>query len=205
MTHRSAALILVLIALALTFFRGFAEEVESGRQLSMVERGMLAEVNDLLVGNDYEKADERLRAIIIQYPDLLPAKQMHAAVMISRQRYGEAIELLESINREHPGNAHILNNLSWLLSTATDPAFRNPARALQLAQDAVFIASEDYHVWNTLAEAHFRNANFDQAVKAMQHALDLAVRSGASESEMQLYQSQMAAMREAVAVMSLME
>ena len=207
MMVRRAVWILAVAAswMAPMTIRAEENSLASDRPLTMIERGILVEINDLLNARDFTAADQRLREVIARNPELLPARKMHAAVLISLNRYEEAIAILDAITREFPSDHGALNNLSWVLSTATDQRFRNPARALQLAQDSVLIAPGDYHVWSTLAEAHLRNANYDQAVKSMTLALDLAVRAQAGADQLESYREQMNAMQETAAIMSLME
>lgn len=173
--------------------------------LSQMERGMLLEVNDLVQEARFTEADTLLRSILERNPGFNQARQIHAAVLISLNRYDEAIAELEELLRRQPGDARAMNNLAWMLATSTDTRFREPARALQLAQDAVLQSPSDYHMWSTLAEAHRVNANFEQALKAIQQAIELASRRNAPADTRAAYQRQFEVIREAAAVMSLIE
>lgn len=173
--------------------------------LSQAERGMLLEVNDLVQEARFAEADSLLGSILERHPEFNQARQIHAAVLISLNRYDLAIAELEELLRRQPGDARAMNNLAWMLATSTDTRFRDPARALQLAQDAVLQSPSDYHIWSTLAEAHRVNANFEQALKAIQQALDLAGRRNAPAETRATYQRQFEVIREAAAIMSLIE
>jgi len=198
---------MLLLVAVLVLRPVIAEQVaeDTPRPLTQVEIGMMAEATDLMQEQDFVAAEGKLREIIKRSPDLLQAQQMLAAVLISLNRYSDAIAVLEAMLAEHPFDHRVLNNYSWLLSTATDHSVRNPARALQLAQDAVLVAPNDYHVWSTLAEAHHVNANFEQAVKAMRQAVDLAQRLQAPEDVRQKYAQQLQSLMETAAIMALME
>jgi Zn-dependent protease with chaperone function len=72
-----------------------------------------------------------------------------------------------------PSDPELLNNLAWLLATASDEDVRDPRRALVLAAQAIdkFKAP---HIWDTFAEALFVNGRYTEAVKAAEKALALA-------------------------------
>jgi membrane associated rhomboid family serine protease len=69
-----------------------------------------------------------------------------------------------------------LNSVAWAYATSTSPAIRNPAAALEFARKAVHL-SKDHPVpafLDTLAEAYYVNAQYEEAVKTEQQALALA-------------------------------
>ena len=195
------------LMLALFVISSRAEQVadQAARPLTQIEAGMMADVTDLMKAEAFSDAEAKLRDILKRNPDLVPARQMLAAVMISLNQYSNAIDVLENMLVDMPSDHRVLNNLSWLLSTASDHQYRNPPRALQLAQDAVLVAPGDFHVWSTLAEAHHVNANFDQAVNAMRQAVDIAARVNAPVEVRQKYNQQLQTLMETAAIMSLME
>ncbi len=181
------------------------EEPAPEPALSALERGMLADINDLMQEGRLTDAENRLRTILDRMPDFNQARQLHAAVLISLNRYEPAIAELEELLRRQPDDPRAMNNLAWMLATSTDLRFRDPARSLRLAQDAVLRSPSDFHIWSTLAEAHRVNANFEQAVKAMLQAIDLARRRGAPAETQESYRRQFDVIREAAAIMSLIE
>ncbi len=73
-----------------------------------------------------------------------------------------------------PDDAQILNNLAWQYATCEDERFRDPERALSLAQLAIQLERQP-HVWDTLAESYYVNGMYSEAVKAGEQALALAV------------------------------
>ncbi|HMO03476.1 MAG TPA: tetratricopeptide repeat protein [Kiritimatiellia bacterium] len=191
--------------IAATLAERSPEEPAPEPVLNALQRGMLAEINELMQEGRLADADARLGTILERMPDFNQARQLHAAVLISLNRYEPAIAELEELLRRQPDDPRAMNNLAWMLATSTDLQFRDPARALQLAQDAVLLAPSDFHIWSTLAEAHRVNANFEQAVKAMMQAIDLAGRRGASAETRESYRRQFEVIREAAAIMSLIE
>jgi predicted Zn-dependent protease len=167
--------------------------------------GILANANELLSQRRFEEAAVLLNNALVHYPDSKHIRYMQAAVLVSLDRYADAIGLLETYLAQYPGDYRLMNNLSWIFSTARDLRFRNPSRALDLAQDAVLQVPGDYHVWSTLAEAHYVNANFEQGLKALQHGIELAASYQADAGTMRTYQQQWRKIEEAASVMSLIE
>ncbi|HCY84164.1 MAG TPA: peptidase [Desulfobacteraceae bacterium] len=87
--------------------------------------------------------------------------------------YAKARDAYENVLRIDPKNVHALNNLSWLLSTCPDEAFRDPLRALDLAEKALNLESAP-HILDTYAEALFLNGRRQEAFVAARNALELA-------------------------------
>jgi len=67
----------------------------------------------------------------------------------------------------------VLNNLAWLYLTCPETTILNHQRALMLAQDAAKLR-EAPHIYDTLAEAFFQNAQYKEAYAAAKAALDRA-------------------------------
>jgi tetratricopeptide (TPR) repeat protein len=74
----------------------------------------------------------------------------------------------------NPDDAQVLNNLAWHYATCEDPQYKNPERALSLAQLAIQLERQS-HVWDTLAESYYVNGRYGEAVNAGEQALALAV------------------------------
>jgi len=79
----------------------------------------------------------------------------------------------ENIIMLHPDDGVALNNLAWILATAEDEELRDYPRALSLAQRAVAITRSPTFL-DTLAEAYYVNGYYEDAVAAIQEALDSA-------------------------------
>ena len=72
-----------------------------------------------------------------------------------------------------PDSPQVLNNLAWLYATCEDERYRNPKQAIALAKRAAAL-SESPHVLDTLAESHYVNGQFEEAISASKNALDMA-------------------------------
>jgi Tfp pilus assembly protein PilF len=174
-------------------------------QMSAAERGAIAEATDLIRGGDNAGAGKIIDQLLERYPDNRQARQLQLVIFIEMKRYAEAGEAFAAMMKDHADDFRFLNNYAWFLATAEDVALRDPARALDLAREAVLIAPEVYNIWSTLAEAYYRNGDFERALKSMQQALELAMRQQAGPEVIEKYRSEYRKMAEANSIMSLME
>jgi serine/threonine protein kinase/Flp pilus assembly protein TadD len=82
--------------------------------------------------------------------------------------YREARDLLE---KEEKQNAHFGSELAWFLLACPDPAFRDPARALELAKKSVARSEgKDGNLWNTLGVAQYRLGDWQAALDSLEKA-----------------------------------
>ena len=65
------------------------------------------------------------------------------------------------------------NGLAWRLATSRTEQFRDPARAVELAQMAVELAPADGNIWNTLGVAQYCAGQWQPAVEAIGKSMDL--------------------------------
>lgn len=86
--------------------------------------------------------------------------------------YGEegdearAVEYLKRAIESAPGFVPAVNNLAWLMATSTNNGVRDPARALQLADQLLASAGGgDPSVLATVAAAYAADGRFEQAVE----------------------------------------
>ena len=90
-----------------------------------------------------------------------------------------------------PESPAVLNNLAWLYATCEDERFRDPPRALLLAQAAARLQPAA-HVLDTLAEAYFANGKYAEAVAVGSQAL------AAAAGDRSHYEAQLAKFKEAL-------
>ena len=87
------------------------------------------------------------------------------------RKYARAMYHHEWVIKLDPDNAHSLNNLAWLLLTASRKEFRDPARGLRLAKRAVHASrGEEAHIVDTLAVAYFQNGQKERALQTFEEA-----------------------------------
>ena len=82
-----------------------------------------------------------------------------------------AAELLA--NGDATCRAIVCNQLAWFLATCPNESYRDAARAVDLAAQAVELNSRRGDRWNTLGAAHYAAKNFDIAVEALQTSMNL--------------------------------
>mgnify|MGYP005854379417 CR=1 FL=1 len=86
--------------------------------------------------------------------------------------YREALAL-------QPESADVANDLAWIRATSRDPALRNPAEAVRLAESAARATGHQRaEILDTLAAAYASSLRLPEAVHAAQRAADLAWRAG---------------------------
>ena len=94
----------------------------------------------------------------------------------SDKNYPKTIKAYEQSLMLEPDNPHILNNLAWLHATCEVQNFRDPKKALYLAEKAAKLDKSPY-ILDTLAESFYANGRFEEAVEAEIRALDLVVKN----------------------------
>jgi tetratricopeptide (TPR) repeat protein len=100
-----------------------------------------------------------------------------AAALLQKGEIANAIKQYEKALEIAPRSVPPLNNLAWIFATCSDPAFRNDARALELAQEAnEFSGRSNPIILRTLAAAHANAGQFGRAVEVGQLALSLTDR-----------------------------
>ncbi len=102
---------------------------------------------------------------------------LESAAMISHElgNLKPAIQNYEGVIKMSPNRATALNNLAWIFVTAKDHSFRDPPRALNLAQKAVSLDSSSAVFLDTLAETYFANGLISDAVRTAEQALSAAL------------------------------
>ena len=121
-----------------------------------------------------DKARGLLEDIVGKNPQTADAQEALADLCGDQKLYPEAIRHYQEAIRLKPDFAEAHNNLAWLLATADDPKFRNPAEALTQAQQAVELSQwKEASFIDTLAEALYADGQYPQAVATQKKALAL--------------------------------
>lgn len=110
-----------------------------------------------------------LESALLKNPDHPQLLSIYGSLLLERNRYAEAESHLLRALSLTPEDPTLLNNLAWLYATAPPPV-ANSAAALQLAEEAVRLKPEPF-VWDTLAEAYYVNGRFDDALEAIERAI----------------------------------
>ena len=114
----------------------------------------------------YDDAINDFTAALKLNPVYVDALGNRAYSWKQKSEFAKAIADLEEAIRINPVAYEASNDLAWLLATCTNPEFRNPTRALELAKSACTLS--EYKEWNTLdtlAAALAANDQFEEAGK----------------------------------------
>jgi len=124
---------------------------------------------------------------------------------IQAGRFRDALDVMEPMIDEYPKDYFLKNNIAWLYATARDPTIRNGKRAVALAQDALLVSPEDYHVWSTLSEAYYVSGEYEKAQRAAEQALQIGRNAGLNDQFLEEYRYQIDKTRKAVKAMSVID
>jgi Flp pilus assembly protein TadD len=145
---------------------------------------------------DTSRAIEHYRQALNLKPDYAEAHFNLAALLARQGDAAGAIAEYRQGLRWQPDSPDALNNLAWMRAANSNPALRDGAEAVQLAQRACELTRyERPMLVGTLAAACAEAGQFEQAVETAQKARDLALASGQKEladknqTLLELYQS----------------
>lgn len=101
-----------------------------------------------------------------------------ARCLLARGQVAGAIEARRrAVRHRHDGSpaaeearAASLNDLAWLLAEGPVPSLRDPAAAVDLAEQAATLDPSRPTIWNTLGAAYYRCRRLDEAIAALEHA-----------------------------------
>ena len=137
----------------------------------------------------FEEALDHYRRALAVRPDNVEARGNLAQLLSRQGRAAEAIVEFEQVLAARTLDPQALSGLAWIRATAADPALRNPAQAVELAERAASATGRrDLAVLDALAAAYAAAGRFDAAVDAAQAAVDLAVAAGRGDVAAQFKQ-----------------
>ena len=120
-----------------------------------------------------EKAIADYSEAIKLKPDFPLALHNRASLYAAQGQWDKAIADFAKVVALVPTNAVEHNNLAWFLVTCPDPKFRDPSKAVKLAQKAVEMAPKEGNHWNTLGVAHYRARDWKAATAALEKSKEL--------------------------------
>lgn len=171
---------------------GLVEGLLQRSQISLAEEKLPSAIADLLLileqGNNPNlrlelarlfAADGRPRRAIEEYDRVLElAKdnpqilQLRATTLLGVGKHTEAVADFNKALSQIPDDEHVLNNLSWVLSTSPDDKLRDGKRALELGKRACEVT--DYkaaYILSTYAAAFAELGDFENALKWSEKAV----------------------------------
>ncbi len=181
------------------------EAPSSVEQLSPETQALVDEGFAALHMGDTTRALGLFKQALALQPDSKSARLGRGTALIRLLRHQEAIDVLAPMLDEFPGDYFLRNNLAWLYATSDLPAIRNGDKAVALAQDALLLAPDDYHVWSTLSEAYFVSTRYEKAVRAAREALRLGREKKATAENIDTYKKQIEKSEKARRAMSILD
>lgn len=134
---------------------------------------------------EYEEAERAYLHAIKDDPENVDIRFRLGTLYLMMQRYSEAEPILRKLAEEYPDNAAVQNNLSWIY--ATGGRMRNSAKAMRHAREALLVQPHAPSLWDTLAEGYYSAGDYEKALRAARHAMDLLAERGAGEEETRPY------------------
>ena len=157
---------------------------------TLAERMLELEFNGATKADSYAQAMREFgmrRREVMSNSNNLESWRAFANYAIGRGRYHDAQVAYYYLIAREPDHHDAYNQLAWLLLTVDDSTFRDPPRALALAEEAYALAPLP-HIIDTLAEAAFQNGDHARAIRLEKEAIAHAE----SEDDRAFYQGQLA-------------
>jgi tetratricopeptide (TPR) repeat protein len=120
-------------------------------------------------GKKYPAAEETARQALQQWPDDDQLIYALGAALAAQKKNDESIAAMEKILLHDADNAMALNFIGYLLAEAG----RDLERALEMIRRAMELEPQSYHIADSLAWAHYRLGNYDQAWEAIRLSIEL--------------------------------
>jgi serine/threonine protein kinase len=92
------------------------------------------------------------------------------------EQYRQALVILQGLADRNPDNVENANSLAWFLAACADPSFRDPARAVSLAEKTVKQFPQSGNYWNTLGITQYRAGQWRESITSLDKAM--ALRNG---------------------------
>lgn len=169
----------------------FGEAVECLERAVAINPRHARSFNDLAYAlaklNRLDQAERAYREALKLQPDFEQGILNLANLFLSGQRYGEALALLYEAANDLPGSEPILDNLARLLVLCPQRELRDPPRAVRFAErlcEMTEYARPDY--LDTLAGVYAAAGRFDDSVRTVDRAIEIARSAGLEQAVMAL-------------------
>jgi tetratricopeptide (TPR) repeat protein len=124
--------------------------------------------------NDQEKALKDVNAALAMKPDFVEGLRLRAWILNRMGKCKEAYKDFQKVSQLSPNDAWSLQDTAWFLLTCPDERVQDTSQALALAKKAFELPEgKDGIVYETLAEANFRQGNPIKAVELQKKAIEI--------------------------------
>ena len=130
----------------------------------------------------YNKAVEAFAAAEKINPKEVDPILFAGKAMARMKKYDQASKTVERavgncVDNHADRRFGVLNYLTWMLATCSDPEVRDGDKAVKYAEEMVALLDENNHYWgnlNTIAAAYAEAGQFENAIKHLQSAIQAA-------------------------------
>ncbi len=124
--------------------------------------------------NDQDKALKDVNAALAMKPDFVEGLRLRAWVLNRMGKCKEAYKDFQKVSQLSPNDAWSLQDTAWFLLTCPDEGVQDTPQALALAKRAFELPEgKDGIVYETLAEANFRQGNPVKAMELQKKAIEI--------------------------------
>jgi tetratricopeptide (TPR) repeat protein len=131
----------------------------------------------LQVGGRFDEALTHYQRAVVLRPDNVDAVTNLGLLLSMLGRPGDAVPRLRAAIARDAGNAQALSGLAWIRATSWDPALRDAAEAVTLAERAA-TERRSVSTLDALAAAYASAGRFEDAVTAARSGIELASAAG---------------------------
>jgi Flp pilus assembly protein TadD len=154
---------------------------------------LIDEATNLIRNQQFQAAIDKLNRVVAESPALALPWIVRAEAYENLGQIPQAKEQYEQLLKSDPPKQFSIlarNNLAFLLATEIDENLRDGKRAVKLASEALDLSGGDQpDVLDTLSAAYAETGDFEQAVKTIQKAIQLAPDNESFRKHLDLYQS----------------
>jgi len=137
---------------------------------------------------DYKDAERAYLRALKADPNNDVIQSRLSTLYLMMGRYVEGVEILVKLVEKYPDNSQVRNNLAWAYATGT--GVKNKKLALRHAREAILLAPTSFAMWNTLAEAYYMGGEYERALRASEHAIDLLIQLDRNQTGMEDFVAQ---------------
>jgi arylsulfatase A-like enzyme/Flp pilus assembly protein TadD len=135
----------------------------------------------LAIQNHVAQIDLNIKSLkdsLLQNPNQPELHKTLATLFYQQDNINDAMSHWESASKLDPNDAQVLNNLAYIYATQSEGEFKDPQKAVQIAEHACKLTDyKDPVILDTLSIAYAASDRNSEAIETAKKALELAVES----------------------------